>query len=69
MSLTHEENLAQSSRIERNQLLAETDVVVLRAYESNTEVPQAWKDYRQALRDITAHPKFPSCFPWPIKPE
>jgi hypothetical protein len=69
MFLTHEEQLAQSSRMERNNLLAETDIVVLRAYESGTEVPQEWKDYRQALRDITTHSKFPSCFPWPNKPE
>jgi len=40
-------------RSERNQLLNQTDWVVIRARETNTNVPSDWKTYRQALRDIT----------------
>lgn len=40
-------------REERNRLLAETDWVVIKANESGTPVSDEWKNYRQALRDIT----------------
>jgi hypothetical protein len=63
------ENLENVMRQDRNAMLAESDFIVLRAYESGSQVPQAWVDYRQALRDITTHPRFPEGFPWPVKPE
>lgn len=66
---TYLKSLEDSVRQHRSDLLAESDVAVLRAYEVGTPVPQAWIDYRQALRDITTHPKFPDGFPWPVKPE
>lgn len=62
-------SLEVTVRQHRDRFLAESDVVVLRAYEAGTPVSQAWVDYRQALRDITTHPKFPDGFPWPVKPE
>ena len=40
-------------RRQRNILLAETDWIVLKAKENNTNIPSDWKTYRQALRDIT----------------
>jgi hypothetical protein len=40
-------------REERNKLLTESDWVVIKANESETSVPDEWKTYRQALRDIT----------------
>ena len=58
-----------NARLRRNGLLAESDITVLRAYESGTPVSQAWVDYRQALRDITSQSGFPENFRWPVKPE
>ena len=40
-------------REKRNQLLSSTDWIVIKAKETGTTIPTAWKTYRQALRDIT----------------
>ena len=40
-------------RKERNQLLTESDWVVVKATETNTAIPDNWKTYRQELRDLT----------------
>jgi hypothetical protein len=37
----------------RNRLLETSDWVVTRSIERGEEIPQEWRDYRQALRDIT----------------
>ena len=37
----------------RNELLQESDWVVIKAQETNTAVPSDWVTYRQKLRDIT----------------
>tara|TARA_B100000424_G_C22842278_1_gene449468 strand:- start:25 stop:243 length:219 start_codon:yes stop_codon:yes gene_type:complete len=37
----------------RNELLQESDWVVIKAQETNTAVPSDWITYRQKLRDIT----------------
>lgn len=63
------EQLATKIRNERDQLLNETDWVVARAFEQGQEVPVEWKEYRQALRDITLQPGFPLQVNWPIKPQ
>jgi hypothetical protein len=52
----------------RDRLLAETDWVVTKAYETKTEVPQAWAAYRQQLRDLPMQPNFPHGTVWPTKP-
>ena len=39
-------------RRQRDVLLAETDWIVIKARESNANVPSAWKTYRQALIEI-----------------
>ena len=41
-------------REERNQLLSETDWVVARSTETGVAIPNDWKVYRQALRDLPA---------------
>lgn len=57
---------AFDARGQRNLLLQESDW---------TQVPDApvdadaWKAYRQALRDITNQAGFPDKIDWPIKPE
>lgn len=52
----------------RNQLLTETDWMIYRAFETGTIVPQAWLDYRQALRDITQQSGYPENVIWPTPP-
>lgn len=60
--------MAIEIRMERDRLLAETDWVVTKAYETQTEVPQAWSEYRQQLRDLPTQPNFPHGTVWPAKP-
>tara|TARA_R100001460_G_scaffold30805_1_gene60783 strand:- start:117 stop:488 length:372 start_codon:yes stop_codon:yes gene_type:complete len=40
-------------RIKRNDLLTETDYIVIKAKETGGTIPSAWKTYRQELRDLT----------------
>ena len=63
------EHLKQTRKEERNQLLAETDWIVTKSLESGEAVPDEWKQYRQALRDIPTQPNFPDDIEWPTKPE
>jgi hypothetical protein len=63
------EHLKQTRKEERNQLLAETDWIVTKSLESGEAVPDEWKQYRQALRDIPTQPNFPDSIEWPTKPE
>jgi hypothetical protein len=63
------EHLKQTRKEERNQLLAETDWIVTKSLESGEAVPDEWKQYRQALRDIPTQPDFPDSIAWPTKPE
>ena len=48
----------------RNQLLAETDWMA----NSDVTMSDAWKTYRQALRDLPANTSDPSNPTWPTKP-
>lgn len=64
-------------RVERDRRLTECDWVVVKAMENGTAIPQEWKDYRQALRDLPATSS-PQCWPtdllieesvnWPTPP-
>ena len=54
-----------SIRSQRNAKLAETDW----RFRSDMNPSQAWKDYCQALRDITSQSGFPSTVDWPTQPE
>ena len=55
-------------RLERDRLLTETDWVITMHKELGTNIPTAWKTYRQALRDITTQEGFPNDITWPEKP-
>jgi uncharacterized protein (DUF1800 family) len=55
-------------RVERNKKLAETDWVVTMHKELGTNIPTAWKTYRQALRDITDDATSLDDVTWPEKP-
>ena len=73
-------NAAEPERLlreKRDELLAETDWVVTKATETGVAVSDAWKTYRQALRDLPASstPKVDSfnnldltSVTWPTKP-
>ena len=54
-------------RNKRDDLLAKTDWVVTRASETGVAETDAWKTYRQALRDITTQSN-PYNITWPTEP-
>ena len=63
-------------REERDERLAETDWIVTQSLEKGEDIPEKWKTYRQALRDLpsTSTPKLNeykqlSNITWPTKPE
>ena len=41
-------------REERDRLIAQSDWMIVRAKETSTNIPAAWKTYRQSLRDLPA---------------
>jgi hypothetical protein len=60
-----DEEKAGQVRAARNDLLAATDW----RFRSDMNPSQAWIDYCQALRDVTAQAGFPWDIEWPVKPE
>lgn len=60
---------ADHMRYLRKQLLADADILVEKAIDQgNTEAEQKARAYRQALRDVTKQPEFPTSFTWPEIP-
>lgn len=55
-------------RAARDQKLAETDWVVVRAVDRNEPIPPEWSAYRQALRDVTSNYSSLEDVVWPVKP-
>ncbi len=64
-------------RVERDRLIGQSDWRIVMAKETGTNIPAAWKTYRQALRDLpaTASPKVDdsgkldmSSVTWPTPP-
>jgi len=62
------EQAEQNIRSRRDSLLAETDWLVIKAYERSENISAEWELYRQALRDITTQEGFPFNVTWPTKP-
>ena len=61
--------MAQDARETRDALLARSDPMALPDYPHQDDAAiQAWMDYRQALRDMTAQPGFPGAINWPEAP-
>lgn len=58
--------LAAVAHIKRNRLISDTDYMLLADYPIGAERLGVVKAYRQALRDITAQPRFPFAIDWPI---
>lgn len=59
-------------RNRRDDLLKETDWVVAKYTEIGEAIPTAWREYRQALRDISTAEGFdtaPESVQFPTKPE
>ena len=54
-------------RAERNRRLAESDWIVTKSLEAGENVPDDWKTYRQALRDITKSHSSLATVSWPQK--
>jgi hypothetical protein len=65
------EEIARIARVQRDNLLTESDVMVLpdRWAAMTTEQQSAWAAYRQALRDIPQQDDFPDTVVWPTQPE
>jgi hypothetical protein len=61
----------ESIRLQRDYLLGKSDWIVSKYAETLTEVPQNWRDYRQALRDFpsTVNVNLPiEQIVWPVSP-
>ena len=56
-------------RTKRNTLLADVDWVTLKAYSTDTPVPDEWKTYMQALRDLPSNAEDPANPVWPVAPQ
>lgn len=56
------ESLAEAAKQKRNQLLSDTDYLVMPDYPAK---PDEIEKYRQALRDITKQAGFPETIEWP----
>ena len=56
-------------REERNKRLTECDWVAMKAFTTDTPVPDEWKAYMQALRDLPANTTDPENPVWPVAPK
>jgi len=56
-------------RTKRNKLLTNCDWVVIRSTSTDTPVPEEWKTYMQALRDLPSTTEDPANPVWPVPPE
>lgn len=63
------EKQAAQVRAKRDAMIAASDWVVARCYEVGVAVPEEWRLYRTALRDITEQAGFPANVTWPTAPE
>lgn len=63
------EQQAEAIRAERDARLKKTDLIIIRYAEAGEPVPDKWKTYRQALRDIPQQANFPDDVIWPEQPE
>ena len=55
-------------REERNKRLSQCDWITLKAYSTGVPVPEEWKTYMQALRDLPTNTEDPSNPVWPQEP-
>jgi hypothetical protein len=62
------EDQASNARSERDQKLVESDWVVIKSMETSVPELDAWKAYRQALRNVPQQSGFPWVIEWPVSP-
>ena len=62
------EDLATKIRMQRNNLLKQTDYLMMSDYPIESDRLAKVKIYRQALRDIPEQSGFPRSITWPAKP-
>ena len=62
------EDLATKIRMQRNNLLKQTDYLMMSDYPIESDRLAKVKIYRQALRDIPEQEGFPRTITWPEKP-
>ena len=67
--LLTDEDRAKAAREKRDELLTETDYLLMPDYPISPEALASLKAYRQALRDVPEQAGFPSKIEWPEKPE
>jgi len=67
-TLYNEHSEEKKDRIERDNLLEQTDWIVIKYIDMGQSVPQEWSNYRQDLRDITSQDGFPGNVIWPEEP-
>lgn len=67
--LLTDEDRAKVAREKRDELLTETDYLLMPDYPISEEALAALKTYRQALRDVPEQSGFPKTIEWPSKPE
>ncbi len=60
---------AEEARAQRDKLLAETDWTQVLDAPISAESREAFRVYRQALRDITEQEGFPEAIEWPVMPQ
>lgn len=63
-----DDDLMSHLRTARDGLLKASDVVVLRSVETGEPVPDEWKAYRQALRDLPGSTTDAASPVWPVAP-
>jgi hypothetical protein len=62
-------NNLNSLRSIRDDLLKQSDWVVIRSTSTDTPVPDEWKTYMQALRDLPSNTEDPANPVWPVAPQ
>jgi hypothetical protein len=63
-----ERKAVATAKAKRNNLLSDSDWVVIKSLEVGAPAPAEWATYRQALRDVPQQEGFPSTVTWPVKP-
>lgn len=67
-ALDMEPSEEEKDRMDRDDLLFESDWVSIKYSDLGQPMPQEWAEYRQALRDITLQDGFPGNVEWPEEP-
>jgi hypothetical protein len=66
--ITDKDQKQYEIRNKRDELLSNSDWIVISSLEKGKTISQDWIDYRQDLRDIPTQKGFPYDVIWPIKP-